>query len=156
VVDRRALKVLLVEDDSSMVSMLRAILENEGYQDIRVVESGAEALDPAAASDIVLLDNQLPDGTGIDLLPRLLAQPDPPSVIMVTGEGSEELAANAMRLGAEDYLVKGPPASRGAAEPGGTRPPEPPAPLHQGRGRTGPSARRAARSHRRNDRHAAP
>ncbi|HEU5217965.1 MAG TPA: response regulator [Gemmatimonadales bacterium] len=100
--------MLIVEDDSSMVSMLRAILENEGYQDITVVESGHEALDPAASSDVVLLDNQLPDGAGIDLLPRLLARPDPPSVIMVTGEGSEELAANAMRLGAEDYLVKGP------------------------------------------------
>ena len=91
-----------------MVSMLRAILENEGYHDITVVESGAEALASAATSDIVLLDHQLPDGTGIDLLPRLLARPDAPSVIMVTGEGSEELAANAMRLGAEDYLVKGP------------------------------------------------
>ena len=91
-----------------MVSMLRAILENEGYQDITVVESGLEALGPAARCDVVLLDNQLPDTTGIDLLPRLLAFPDPPSVIMVTGEGSEELAANAMRLGADDYLVKGP------------------------------------------------
>lgn len=91
-----------------MVSMLRAILENEGYLDITVVESGLEALGAAATSDVVLLDNQLPDGTGIELLPRLMAQPDPPSVIMVTGEGSEELAANAMRLGAEDYLVKGP------------------------------------------------
>lgn len=91
-----------------MVSMLRAMLENEGYQDITVVDSGLAALGLAASSDFVLLDNQLPDATGIDLLPRLLAQPDPPSVIMVTGEGSEELAANAMRLGAEDYLVKGP------------------------------------------------
>jgi DNA-binding response OmpR family regulator len=108
VVDRRSLRVLVVEDDSAMVSMLRAILENEGYQDITVVESGLEALSLAPASDVVLLDNQLPDTSGIDLLPRLLAQLDPPSVIMVTGVGSEELAANAMRLGAEDYLVKGP------------------------------------------------
>jgi DNA-binding response OmpR family regulator len=99
---------LVVEDDSAMVSMLRAILENEGYTDITVVESGLEAMSPSAASDVVLLDNQLPDATGIDLLPRFLAQPHAPSVIMVTGEGSEELAANAMRLGAEDYLVKGP------------------------------------------------
>lgn len=91
-----------------MVSMLCAILENEGYHDITVVESGADALASSATSDLVLLDHQLPDGTGIDLLPRLLARPDAPSVIMVTGEGSEELAANAMRLGAEDYLVKGP------------------------------------------------
>jgi len=123
-----------------MVSMLRAILENEGYHDITVVESGLEALDSASSTDLVLLDNQLPDATGIDLLPRLLAQPDPPSVIMVTGEGSEELAANAMRLGAEDYLVKGPQlleALPGLAEPA--------AALDQGGGGTGSGAGRTAR-----------
>lgn len=91
-----------------MASMLLVLLENEGYQHITIVERGADAIEPAGQHDVVLLDNQLPDTTGIDLLPRLLAFPDPPSVIMVTGEGSEELAARALRLGAEDYLVKGP------------------------------------------------
>lgn len=91
-----------------MVSMLLALLDNEGYTSVTVVESGAASLTPSRATDVILLDNQLPDTTGVDLLPRLLAQPDPPSVIMVTGEGNEELAASALRLGADDYLVKGP------------------------------------------------
>lgn len=91
-----------------MVSMLRALLDSEGYTAVTVVGSGAASLGPSRATDVILLDNQLPDTTGIDLLPRLLAQPDPPSVIMVTGEGNEELAASALRLGADDYLVKGP------------------------------------------------
>lgn len=98
----------MVEDDSVMASMLVALLENEGYQGITIVDRGAAALEAAGQHDIVLLDNQLPDSAGVDLLPQLLAFPDPPSVIMVTGEGSEELAAHALRLGAEDYLMKGP------------------------------------------------
>jgi DNA-binding response OmpR family regulator len=108
VVDRRSIRILVVEDDPAMVSMLRALLHAEGYSSVTVVGSGAEAFTPSRATDVILLDNQLPDTTGVDLLPRLLAQPDPPSVIMVTGEGNEELAASALRLGAEDYLVKGP------------------------------------------------
>jgi DNA-binding response OmpR family regulator len=91
-----------------MASMLVALLENEGYQHITIVERGAAAIEAAGQHDVVLLDNQLPDCAGVDLLPQLLAFPDPPSVIMVTGEGSEELAAHALRLGAEDYLMKGP------------------------------------------------
>lgn len=91
-----------------MVSMLRAVLAGQGYPNVTDVGTGAAALKPSRSSDVILLDNQLPDITGIDLLPRLLAQLDPPSVIMVTGEGNEELAATALRMGAEDYLVKGP------------------------------------------------
>lgn len=91
-----------------MARVILALLEREGYPGATVVGSGAAALAPSRATDVILLDNQLPDTTGVDLLPQLLSQPDPPSVIMVTGEGNEELAATALRLGAEDYLVKGP------------------------------------------------
>ncbi|MBL8986468.1 MAG: response regulator [Gemmatimonadetes bacterium] len=104
--DPAAIRVLIVEDDPAMVALIRKLLQVGGYQRIQVTASTAEALAHAAESDIIILDYQLPDGTGIDLLPRLLSRSDPPSVIMVTGEGNETLAATALRAGAEDYLVK--------------------------------------------------
>lgn len=89
-----------------MLALDRKLLEAAGYQRIVTATSADEALRLAVDADLILLDYQLPDGTGIDLLPRLLSRPDPPSVVMVTGEGNETLAATALRAGAEDYLVK--------------------------------------------------
>ncbi len=89
-----------------MVAIVRHLLQSAGYQRITTVTTGAEALARADDTDLVLLDHQLPDTTGIDLVPRLVARPDPPSVIMVTGAGNETLAAAALRAGAEDYLAK--------------------------------------------------
>lgn len=90
-----------------MAALLRSLLAAEGYHHIDWVTSGAAALERVAQSDLILLDHRLPDTMGLDLLPRLLARPDPPSVIMVTGEGTEELAATSLRLGADDYIAKG-------------------------------------------------
>lgn len=89
-----------------MVSLIRKLLELAGYVRIVVGTRAADAIQLAQDADLILLDYQLPDGTGIETLPRLLSRPDPPSVVMVTGEGNETLAAAALRAGAEDYLVK--------------------------------------------------
>lgn len=104
--ERANVPVLLIEDDATMARLLRHLLEMEGYGRIQHVWSGEQALIAAAEADIILLDHQLPDVRGMDLLPQLLSRPDPPSVVMVTGHGSESLAATALRLGAEDYLTK--------------------------------------------------
>ncbi len=53
--------------------------------------------------DLILLDNNLGDGTGIDLL-KMIEGAIP--VIFITGKGSEEIAVEAMKLGAFDYIVK--------------------------------------------------
>lgn len=100
------LRVLIVEDDSSMSRMVRHLLELEGFTEVRQAWNGEQALQSAEQIDIVLLDHQLPDMRGMDLLPRLLDRPRPPAVIMVTGHGSESLAAAALRAGAVDYLTK--------------------------------------------------
>lgn len=89
-----------------MVALIKKLLEIAGYARVTVGTRAADAVQLAADADLVLLDYQLPDGTGIETLPRLVSRPDPPSVIMVTGEGNETLAAAALRAGAEDYLVK--------------------------------------------------
>ena len=102
-----AARVLLVDDDPVMARLIVPLLHATGYSDVQHVITGAEALPAARTADIILLDHQLPDGSGIDLLPRLLAGRDPPpSVLIITAHGSESLAATALRLGAEDYLVK--------------------------------------------------
>jgi DNA-binding response OmpR family regulator len=56
--------------------------------------------------DVVLLDHQLPDTSGLDVLDAIRARPNPPGVVLVTGHGSESLAATALRRGADDYLAK--------------------------------------------------
>ena len=104
--DIATLRVLVVDDDPAMVMLVRKLLDAAGYQHITVATSGHDALEHASRADLILLDHQLPDTTGIDLLPRLIARPDPPSVIVVTGEGNETLAAAALRAGADDYLAK--------------------------------------------------
>lgn len=104
--DRAGVPVLLIEDDSSMAKLIRHLLELDGYQKIRHVYTGEQAGAASVEAEIILLDHQLPDIRGIDLLPRLLSRPDPPSVIMVTAHGNESLAAAALRQGAEDYLTK--------------------------------------------------
>lgn len=98
--------VLVVDDDPAIVSLAKAVLRAQGYRNIVVAGTAADGLGAAPDAELILLDNELPDGRGMDLLPRFLGRHNPPSVVMVTGAGSETLAAAALRAGADDYLVK--------------------------------------------------
>jgi DNA-binding response OmpR family regulator len=100
------LRVLIVDDDPAMAALARQLIKGHGYPDPRIVATGSELLSNSDPADIILLDHQLPDTTGLDLLASIRARPDHPSVILITGNGDETLAAAALRLGAEDYLVK--------------------------------------------------
>ncbi len=55
---------------------------------------------------MVLLDHQLPDTTGLEVLEAIRRRPQPPAVILITAHGNESLAATALRRGADDYLAK--------------------------------------------------
>lgn len=105
--DRALFSVLLVEDDPTHASLAIEALESE-LDDVKVVHvrdiASASELCKGSMWSLVLLDHQLPDGTGLALLETLRgAAPDLP-IVMLTG--TESLAVEAFRKGASDYVVK--------------------------------------------------
>lgn len=99
-----SVSVLVVDDDRDHRYLIERVLTPVGHE-VRFAASGQEALEKLGGVDLVLLDQRLPDTSGIDLLPAIEAR-NGPSVIMVTSSGSESLAVEAMRRGAVDYVVK--------------------------------------------------
>jgi diguanylate cyclase (GGDEF)-like protein len=102
--------VLVVEDDPDHRQLMQdVIVAHYGQAAGRLVVAvgtGAECLaQDLGAFDVVLLDYNLPDTTGSQLLPEILARADVP-VIFVTGENDSAIAAQAIRQGAQDYMVK--------------------------------------------------
>jgi signal transduction histidine kinase len=107
----KALQVLLVEDNAGDARLIREMFSNEGPGSfelthcLRMREAEIQLADRGV--DIVLLDMGLPDGHGLDTVRRAHAvAPDVP-LIVLTGLDDEALAAEAMKEGAQDYLIKG-------------------------------------------------
>jgi len=98
--------LLIVDDEANIVGSLQGALRREGYQ----AEGAASLADARAklreAFDIVLLDVRLPDGSGLDLLAEIGATAPHTVVIMMSGHGTIDMAVQATRLGAWDFLEK--------------------------------------------------
>src|SRR6185295_517841 len=98
---------LLIIDDSPVDrDLFRRMLK--GYYACREGETGRAGLAEVRSSrpDCILLDLNLPDMEGLDLLRALLREDDPSPVVVVTAYGSEQVAVEAMKSGATDYVVK--------------------------------------------------
>jgi two-component system response regulator AtoC len=100
-------RLLIVEDDLALSRMLALHFEDQGFAvDTAADCAGALARLEASAVDLVLLDHQLPDGNGLELLRRMqAAEPELP-VIMMTGRHDLELAIEAIKQGARDFVHK--------------------------------------------------
>ncbi|MEA3274101.1 MAG: sigma-54 dependent transcriptional regulator [Pseudomonadota bacterium] len=100
-------KILIIEDDEVFGELLVMHLEDRGHepQIARSLEHGRQWL-ADNAPDAILLDQQLPDGLGLDLLKEIATQPPSPPVIMITGVSDNALAIEAMRRGAYDFIRK--------------------------------------------------
>ena len=103
---RSELSILIVDDDPAIVRLLTAVLTADGFPAPTVVGSGGDALAASEGVDVVLLDHNLPDMQGTEVLEHLNRHAQPPSVVLITAHGDESVAATALRHGAEDYLVK--------------------------------------------------
>lgn len=106
-------KILLVDDNEYDRMLYRRLLGKQAGQarfDIYEATSGEEAQAQflAVGPDCILLDYNLPDSDGLEILAALqqLAPADTVCVVMITGGGSEALAVRALNAGAMDYLVK--------------------------------------------------
>lgn len=105
-------RILIVDDSEAdrMTYERYLSMSDLNTSQVLISESGEEglALCGQYLPDVILLDYRLPDIDGLEFL-ELLAQTlsPPPPVIMLTGQGSEKVAVEAMKMGAKDYLVKG-------------------------------------------------
>ncbi len=100
-------KILIIDDDQSICTMLSSLVVRMGHI-ANCKNNISEALKEAISNsyDIVFLDVHLPDGNGLDILPRIRKTPSSPEVIIITGFGDADGAEMAIKYGAWDYLQK--------------------------------------------------
>lgn len=100
-------RVLVVEDELVLAKNVRDKLRIHGH-DAQVAHNCRDAAAACASflPDVVILDLRLPDGDGLELLPRLKTECPSCSVIVVTAHGNERIAVDAMKAGASEYLTK--------------------------------------------------
>jgi len=99
--------ILIIEDETTLARNLATYLERLGYEP-RVAGSAEEglALIEHWRPEVVLCDHNLPGLSGLEALRRMRAADPDARVVMVTGYGSTELAVDAMKAGAADFLTK--------------------------------------------------
>jgi DNA-binding NtrC family response regulator len=104
-----AARVLVAEDDAQQRRYLAAVLSGAGYE-TALVENGAAVMsalgDPDQQIDLLLLDLQMPEMDGLTVLSELRRLDKRVPVIVLTSDGSVSKAVEAMRAGANDFLIK--------------------------------------------------
>jgi two-component system, NtrC family, response regulator AtoC len=100
-------RVLVVDDEENIRLVLRTLLRKHGYE-VEVADSGetALALVDSFGPDVILTDVRMPKMGGMDLLATLKAKQYPATVIVMSAYGNVDLALEAMKAGAYDYVGK--------------------------------------------------
>ncbi|GJD51909.1 Protein-glutamate methylesterase/protein-glutamine glutaminase [Methylobacterium crusticola] len=100
-------RVLYIDDDPGLARLVSRTLAARGYV-VSHAQDGAAgiALIASGSFDVVALDHHMPVETGLDVLPRIRALPDPPPVVYVTGSEDSRVAVAALKAGAVDYVWK--------------------------------------------------
>lgn len=100
-------KILIVDDDRVILELASIILRSDGYN-VRTAGDGILALNLLAEEpfDLVLLDFMMPGKDGLQVLKEIKDDFPDIAVIIFTGMGSENIAVNAMKAGAADYIIK--------------------------------------------------
>lgn len=110
----KPLKVLIIEDESSVAGLIQLFLERSGLVTaqgdcgIVVARNLAQGLDSVSQNtpDVVLVDVSLPDSTGLEAVVAIRAVTPATPILVLTDRDDAEFAAEVLRAGAQDYLVK--------------------------------------------------
>src|SRR5215204_7163627 len=100
-------RVLVVDDEENQRLVLRTLLKRQGYE-VKTAEGGEEALAMVETfgPDVILTDVRMPKMGGLDLLATLKAKHNDATVIVMSAYGNTDLAIEAMKAGAYDYVQK--------------------------------------------------
>jgi DNA-binding NtrC family response regulator len=103
----QSISVLLVDDEQGFLEAMSKRLAKRGFM-VRMANGGAKALDLLAQieSDVVVLDQKMPEMDGLQTLVQIRARHPRVKVIMLTGHATVDSAVSGMALGAYEYLVK--------------------------------------------------
>ncbi len=100
-------RVLAIEDDRTVGLVLEHVLETAGHE-VRLARGVADGRGALAEGryDAILLDLNLPDGSGLDLLREIREEAPSTPVLVLSGMRQEEVVVRGLRLGADDYVTK--------------------------------------------------
>ena len=100
-------RILYMEDDKGIARLVQKKLEQAGYV-VDIARDGEEGLTIYATGSyyVVLVDHSMPVHDGLEVIHTMVSRGTLPPTIMVTGAGNEQIAVEAMKLGASDYITK--------------------------------------------------
>jgi two-component system cell cycle response regulator CtrA len=103
----RAMRVLLIEDDGATAQSIELMLKSDGFN-VYTTDLGEEGVDLGKVYDydIILLDLNLPDMTGFDVLKSLRVAKVNTPILILTGQGDIETKVRGLGFGADDYMTK--------------------------------------------------
>jgi DNA-binding response OmpR family regulator len=108
--DRDPVSVLLVDDEGFFISLIASQLRDDFGIQAETAFSGKEAIERIShakrAYDVILLDHMMPEVSGLNVMQWMHEQKNETPVVMLTAEGSETVAVEAMKFGAYDYVRK--------------------------------------------------
>jgi len=101
-------RVLIVDDHPGFRAQARALLAAAGYECVGEAADGESAvrLTRDLSPDVVLLDVQLPDGTGFEVMRLIAGETDPPAIVLISSRDASDYGRRIERSGARGFICK--------------------------------------------------
>ncbi len=102
-----SVRILYMEDDPGLARLVQKRLNLSGYV-VDIARDGETGLEMVHAGqyDVIAVDHKMPGYSGLEVIRSLAMRGPLPPIIMITGQGNEMIAVEAMKMGAADYVVK--------------------------------------------------